>query len=211
MITLANDGKVLYRAANAGCLPFPTLSIFATHRPLVHRFINSITYSESGSEPILSRHFFQKLCRIGTGEFPFKRLGNGFEIAFQALHSISELRKRFKIIWCKNFSLKNREINLDLIQPTGMNRAMNRCNFRIFGLNTVDGIFSSMRRPVIDDQENPSRFAVSRTFYDFVEQTRRRARCRIAPHGIRRLVYCERQVQQYTPKSPYVRIHARLS
>jgi hypothetical protein len=66
--------------------------------------------------------------------------------------------------------LDDREIDFDLIEPTGMDGPMNEHQVGILALEPLDCPETSMRRTVVADPENPSRPAIGMLLHDLIDQ-----------------------------------------
>ena len=69
-------------------------------------------------------------------------LGQGVEIA--------------KVIGREHLALDNREVDLDLIEPVGVNRSMRKSQVTIAVSKTLDGLDTAVGRAIVDDPENPT-------------------------------------------------------
>ena len=67
-------------------------------------------------------HFSQ----IGSRKLPFERLGDRFIIDLEVQEALGHGRQRWKIVWREDISLHDGEVDLDLIEPTGMHRQMHQ-------------------------------------------------------------------------------------
>ena len=66
--------------------------------------------------------------------------------------------------------MDDREIDFDLIEPTGMDGPVNEHQVGILALEPLDCPGTSMRRTVVDDPENPSRPAIGMLLHDLIDQ-----------------------------------------
>src|SRR5437879_2077642 len=62
----------------------------------------------------------QEGCEIPTGESPVERDGDLLIVMLKGKQTFLDLGQRREIIGDKDLALDDREVNLDLIQPTGM-------------------------------------------------------------------------------------------
>ena len=76
-------------------------------------------------------------------------------IAFLRIHeAIRKMGKRGKIVGREHLSLDDREIDLNLIDPTGMNRGMYQKSVGPAGSDAIDCLLAAMSRAVIHDPKD---------------------------------------------------------
>ncbi len=63
------------------------------------------------------------------------------------------------------------EVDLDLIEPTGMDRTMNEGQTRELLLESRDGSMAAVRTPVVDDPKDTSGVVVGRASHDLLNKT----------------------------------------
>ena len=84
-----------------------------------------------------------------------------------------DLLNRLKIIWSENLSLNDREVNLNLIQPTGMYRKVNGNDIRPSFCQSFNAGLPSMRGAIINDEKHTFRrmirFLCHKVCYQVVE------------------------------------------
>ena len=88
---------------------------------LVGHFRSSLTYfwgSAWGAE--LDEEFVEVLA----GELPLEGLGRSCPIRLKIHKALGDSVEVGKIIGCQDLSLEDREIDFDLVEPTGVNRRM---------------------------------------------------------------------------------------
>ena len=107
---------------------------------------------------------------IPSREPPFERLGDGFVMSLESQQAFCELLQGREIVWREDLSLEDREINLDLIEPTGMDGPLNEHQVGVFVLESLDCPGTSMRRTVVDDPENTSCPAIGMLFHDLIDE-----------------------------------------
>src|SRR5262249_941884 len=78
--------------------------------------------------------------------------------------------QRLKIVRRKHFSLNNREINFDLIEPTGMNGCVNQDGVGPTALQTLGRSDTTMRRTVVDDPKDTACGAVRFLNHDLIHK-----------------------------------------
>ena len=70
----------------------------------------------------------QELMEVFSSKFPLEGLGNGFVVALESFQTVRQRFQVWKIIRREDLALDNGEVNLDLIEPTGMHWTMNHMN-----------------------------------------------------------------------------------
>jgi hypothetical protein len=76
-----------------------------------------------------------------------------------------------EIVGGKNFPLDNREVDLDLIEPTGMNRRMHERKARIESPQALNSFGAAMDRAVIHDPKDATSVVVGRTGHHLFDQS----------------------------------------
>jgi hypothetical protein len=83
-------------------------------------------------------HFVHHVIEVGSGEFPFERRGDGLVISLETKQPILNFFERGEVVRCEHLSLDNGEVDLNLIEPTGMDRAVDGHDFGIGRWKTFD-------------------------------------------------------------------------
>ena len=65
-----------------------------------------------------------------------------------------ELSQRIEVIGRENFSLNYRKVDLDLVEPTGMDRCVNKDGVGPFGAETVNRLLPTVNRAIVHDPED---------------------------------------------------------
>ena len=89
-----------------------------------------------------------------SSELPLEGFGDLLVISLEAQEAILELLKRLEVIGRQSFALNNGEVDLNLIEPTRMNWAMDKDQVGIALLETCSGARTTMGRAVIHDPED---------------------------------------------------------
>jgi len=84
--------------------------------------------------------------------------------------ALFQIGQRRKIIRGEDFSLNDREIDLHLIEPTGMVGSVDEDRIGPRGAEAVDGSLAPMSRAVVHDPEDASRGFVGFLAHDFAPQ-----------------------------------------
>jgi hypothetical protein len=64
--------------------------------------------------------FGEKRGEIGFSELPFEGLCGCFPVVLEVEQALRQLLQACEVIWGEDFSLDDGKIDLDLIEPTGM-------------------------------------------------------------------------------------------
>jgi len=93
-------------------------------RSLVGRFISSVTYffGSCGKRG----HLTQELLKVLASELPLERFGDRLVVALEFQQSFGHRGKVREIVRGEDLALNNGEIDLDLIEPTGMEGSVNQ-------------------------------------------------------------------------------------
>lgn len=92
-------------------------------------------------------------------------------MTFKRQQALRQILQGGEIVRCKGLSLENREIDFDLIEPTGVNGPMNEHQVAILGLKPSDRLGTSMRRTIVNNPEDPSGLAVGTLAHHLTDET----------------------------------------
>jgi hypothetical protein len=100
--------------------------------------------------------FGQKSEEIFAGEGPLKLKGRGAAliVGLEGKQTLLEFGQRREIVGGENFSLNDREIDFDLIQPTGVDRGVDQNGVRPFSAETVGRLRPAMSGTIVQDPED---------------------------------------------------------
>jgi hypothetical protein len=91
---------------------------------------------------------------IGFGELPFERFGRRFPVVLEVDQAFRQFVQAGEVVRGEDFSLHDGEVNLDLIEPTRMDRSMNKRQAREQVLESRDGSLAPVRTPIVDDPKD---------------------------------------------------------
>ena len=111
-------------------------------------------------------HFVHHLIEVGSGEFPFERRSDSLVIRLETKQPILNFLQRGEVVRCEHLSLDNGEVDLNLIQPTGVDRAVDGHDFGIGCLKTFDRGSATMGGAVVDDPKHTAGGAVRGLVHD---------------------------------------------
>jgi len=81
----------------------------------------------------------------GTGrESPLERRSRLLVMALESQEALFEFDQRGEVVWCEDFSLNDGEIDLNLIEPTGVNRCVDKDCVGPLRLHPINGLLTSM-------------------------------------------------------------------
>jgi len=63
-----------------------------------------------------------------------------FVVGLESQQPLLELAQRTEVVGGENFSLNDRQVDLDLVEPTGMDRGMDQNGIGPLGAETVGGL-----------------------------------------------------------------------
>ena len=117
-----------------------------------------------------AREFDEELRQVVSAEGPFERAREGFVVALEGEEPVLHGGERGEIVGRQYLPLHDREVDLDLIEPTGMHGALHEDEIGILLLQTRDGAGAAMGGAVVDDSKHPPRVAVGRGGHDLRDQ-----------------------------------------
>ena len=128
----------------------------------------------------------EEFLEILAFELPIERLRRGFPVVLKIEQSLGEDVQVREVIWSENLSLHDREINLDLIEPTGVSGSMNELHdgtSRISLTQSLDSSLPAMYGTVVYNPEDATGIVVGWSRHHLFDQTvkRRDAIDRLAP------------------------------
>ena len=92
----------------------------------VQKFANVLLVLSSGYV-FVGREFGKEGREIGLGELPFKGLGGGFPVGWNVEQSRRPLVQTGEVVRGEDFSLHDGAVDLDLMEPAGMDWSVNKC------------------------------------------------------------------------------------
>jgi len=76
-----------------------------------------------------------------------------------------------EIVRREKFALNDGEVDLHLVEPTGMVRSVNRNNRRPAGLQSLDALLAAVHRAIIDDPKHTFGRAIGLLVHNLTDQT----------------------------------------
>ena len=99
----------------------------------------------------------QERVQVAAGESPLERRSRLLVMALESQEALFEFDQRGEVIWCEDFSLNDGEIDLNLIEPTGVNRRMNQNDAGPSGSKAVGSASTTVAGAIVGNQEHAAR------------------------------------------------------
>jgi hypothetical protein len=112
---------------------------------LVHKFGNVFCYATAATAEGRKIELLHEGREIVFRESPFERGRDAFVIALEPQQPLLDLGERAEIVRCQCLALNNREVNFDLVEPTGVNGTVNGDDVGKQGVESLDAGGASMR------------------------------------------------------------------
>src|SRR2546423_767849 len=113
----------------------------------------------------------EELDQVAAGELPFEWVSHHLVAGLEGEDSVAEVLERADIGRSENLALEDREVDLDLIQPAGVNRQMDEHEVGVRILNTLGRHVGAMRATVVDHPEDTAGRALGFLGHDLGHQT----------------------------------------
>ena len=104
-----------------------------------------------------------------ASECPGEWSGNGLVVVLESQQSLLDSCQRREVVGGEDLALDDGEIDLDLVEPTGMHGTMNRNQAWKFILESGNAFGAAMRGAIVHDPEHPARLVVRRLSHDLVD------------------------------------------
>ena len=112
--------------------------------------------------------------QIAAREGPFKGTGSPRIVGLERQQTLFEFGQRREIIGREDLALDNRKVDLNLVEPTGVDGSVDENGVRPLGAKAVDGFLPAMSGAVVHDPEDAACGLVGLLAHDFAHET---------PHG----------------------------
>ena len=113
---------------------------------------------------------FDEVVEVGAAEFPLEGLGDGLVVLLEAKQTVLDISERGEVVWGQRFALDDREVDLDLVEPTGVDRAVDQHEIWESRLKASDGRLAAVRGAVVHDPKDVARIAVGRVGHDLRDE-----------------------------------------
>ena len=108
--------------------------------------------------------------KIAAGEGPLEGRGSPLIVALEGEETLFEFGQAREIVWRENLSLDDGEIDLDLIEPTGVDRRVDEDGIGPFVTQTVGGLLASVSGAVVHDPKDSSSGLVGLLAHDLGDE-----------------------------------------
>ena len=136
---------------------------FELSRPL-QKFTNVFLGSARGTE------LDEEPSEILTGELPMEGPRRGFPVILKIQEAFGDGIEIGEIIGCQDLALDNREVDFDLVEPTGMNGGMHERQAGVEMAETLNGSGATMRRAVVHDPEDATGVVIGRSCHHLLDK-----------------------------------------
>jgi hypothetical protein len=109
--------------------------------------------------------------QITAREGPFERFGGALVAGLEGHHVPLQIGQTLEVGGGEQLALNDREIHLDLIEPTGVNRGMNQDDVGPPGAEAVSGAPSTVAGAIVCNQEHAAGRAIRLLAHDLADQT----------------------------------------
>jgi hypothetical protein len=147
---------------------------------------------------------------VGAGELPFERLGDALEVALEVGQALGHRLEAREVIRRERLALHDREVDLDLVEPAGVDRAVHRDDARMRLRQALHRCLASMRRAVVHDPEDAACAVVGWLAHDLIDQPCKRGdtRARFAASEHLGAVHVQRRQIGPGAATPILVLHA---
>ena len=114
---------------------------------------------------------FHEFAEVGPGEFPFEGGGDGLVVALEAQESGFNILERGEVVGNEGFTLNDRKIDLDLVEPAGVDWGMYQHQVGKGGLKPVQRGLPAMRGAIVHNPEDPPGAPVRSLGHHLAHQT----------------------------------------
>jgi hypothetical protein len=101
------------------------------------------------SEPI------EEGVEVLPGEAPLERLGGGLVVILEAEEAVLESGERVEVVWCEGLSLHDGEVNLDLVEPAGVDGCVDHDQVGPLTGKALEAAGAAVGASVVDYPEHP--------------------------------------------------------
>ena len=112
----------------------------------------------------------QKRVEIAAGEGPLEGRCRPLIVDLEGEEALFEFGQRGEVVGREDLSLNDREIDLDLVEPTGVDGSVDEDRVGPFGAEAVDGLLASMSGAVVHDPEDAASGFVGLLAHDFADE-----------------------------------------
>src|SRR5215218_587134 len=100
---------------------------------------------------------FEQAVEVAAGELPLERLGDLLVVAAEAEWPLLEDGEFLEVVGLQRLALHDREVDLGLVEPGGVDRGVDNDQVGPGALEAVDRAPAAVGGAVVDDQEDALR------------------------------------------------------
>ena len=93
-------------------------------------------------------------------ESPLECGGDALVVLLETEETVLDFLKRAEVVWRKGLAFDDGEVDLNLVEPAGMDRSMHRDEIREGGFQAPNARLAAMRRSIVHNPEYPSGVAI---------------------------------------------------
>jgi len=112
----------------------------------------------------------EELPEVGARELPLERTGDGFIVLLEAQEPLLELRQGAQVVWRQDLTLEDGEVDLDLIEPTGVHGRMNGNDAGPALAQALDAGIAAVRGAVVHDPKHALCRAIRLLAHDLMHE-----------------------------------------
>jgi len=105
--------------------------------------------------------FGDEYVKIATREGPFERLRGSLIAVLESHQTPPERTEVREVARCAQLTLDDGEVDLDLVQPAGVDRRMNQNGIRPFGSEAVSRPRPTVGGAIVGDNEHTARGTIT--------------------------------------------------
>jgi hypothetical protein len=116
----------------------------------------------------------EEFVEVTAGELPLEGLGKSAVVVLEGEKAFPQLLERGEVVGRQSLSLKDREVDFHLIEPTGVDGGWDHDDIGPLALESPLAGLSTMRRAIVDNPEHPSGRAIGWLTHDLVDEAVKR-------------------------------------
>jgi hypothetical protein len=96
-----------------------------------------------------------EFVQINAGELPFKGFGDKLVMTLETLEALGQHSQGVEVVLREHFSLNDRQVDLDLVEPTGVDGAMDHPEVGVAVLQSLHTSLAVVGGAVVHNPEHP--------------------------------------------------------
>jgi len=130
-----------------------------------------VTYSLGCGRQTFAVDLGEERQQIAASKTPPERRRSSLVVSLKSEQPLFEFGQRREVVGGENLSLDDGEEDLDLVEPTGMDRGVEENSIRPFGPHAINGFLTSMSGTIIHNPEDAVSRFVGLLFHDLADET----------------------------------------